>query len=104
MKKILTAVLVAGVAAAITMSAADARQACGRGWHRNAHGYCVRNHRHVVMAPPPVYRAPPAYGPPPAAHVQTIVPPAQTGIIPNPGNSVCPYGFHPTAPGKCEHN
>jgi hypothetical protein len=97
MKTILTAVLVAGVAAAMTISAADARQGCGVGRHWSAHyGHCVRNHR-VMMAP--------AYAPPPPrTHVQTITPPPQTGVIPNPGNGVCPYGYHPTAPGKCAPN
>jgi hypothetical protein len=97
MRKILTALFIGTLAAAVTISSADASQGCGRGWHRNGHGYCVRNHRRVVMAPP-------AYGPPPATRVQTIVPPAQTGVIPNPGNSVCPYGYHPTGQGKCAPN
>jgi hypothetical protein len=98
MKKILTAILVAGVAAAMTISVADARQGCGAGRHWSArYGHCVRNHYHPMpMAP--------AYAPPPPTRVQTITPPAQTGVIPNPGNSVCPYGYHPTAPGKCAPN
>jgi hypothetical protein len=84
-----------------TLSAAQAAQGCGRGWHRNWHGYCVRNHRIVVMMPPP------AVPPPPPVHTQTILAPARTGIIPgsaNSANSVCSYGYHPGPNGQCQPN
>ena len=42
MKKALIAALAAGVAVA-TAVPADARQACGHGWHRNYNGRCVPN-------------------------------------------------------------
>jgi hypothetical protein len=100
MTKIFSALIVAAFAAAI-LSPADAAQGCGRGWHRNWHGYCVRNHRVAVM-PPPAY-APPA----PPTYVQQITPPARTGVIPgsaNSAHSVCSYGYHPGPNGQCQPN
>jgi hypothetical protein len=103
MTKILSALFIAGMTVA-TISAADARQGCGWGYHRGWHGHCVRNvHRAVMMAPPPRAMAP-MPPPPPPAQVQTVTPPARTGIIPNPGSAICPYGYHVTAPGKCGPN
>jgi hypothetical protein len=99
MTKIFIALFSVGLAVA-TISAADAAQGCGHGRHRNYHGYCVRNRR-VVMRPPPMM------APPPPTYVQTITPPARTGVIPgsaNSAHSVCSYGYHPGPNGQCQPN
>ena len=103
MKTIFTTLLIAGAAVAMTLSAADARNGCGYGWHWSARwGHCVRTHYHrVVMAPPPAYRRPPP------TYVQTITAPARTGIIPGSANAahqVCSYNFHPNPHGDCVPN
>lgn len=101
MTKTLAALFAAGFVVA-TMQAADAKQDCGRGFHRNLHGYCVRNHRHWAAAPMPAYAPPP-----PPMHTQVITAPARTGIIPGSGNSahaVCSYGYHPGPTGQCQAN
>jgi hypothetical protein len=99
MTKLFSALIVAAFATAI-FSPADASQGCGRGFHRNFHGYCVRNHyRPVAMAP--------AYGPPPPTYVQQITPPARTGLVPgqaNAAHSVCAYNYHPNPRGDCVPN
>lgn len=98
MKKPIAIIIIAATAAVALATVADAAQGCGRGWHRGYHGYCVRNHRHVVMAP--------AYGPPPT-YVQQITPPARTGVIPgqaNAAHSVCAYNYHPNPHGDCVPN
>lgn len=105
MKTILTTLLIAGTAVAMTLSAADAASGCGHGWHWSARwGHCVRNHHHMAMMPAPM----PAYGPPPPMqHVQTITAPARTGIIPgqaNAAHSVCAYNYHPNPHGDCVPN
>ncbi len=47
MKKII-AIALAGAAAMTVASAADARQGCGPGAHRNYRGYCVPNRGRAV--------------------------------------------------------
>jgi hypothetical protein len=101
MTKFFVALFAVGMAVA-TISTADAAQNCGRGRHRNMHGYCVRN-RPVAMMRPPMMAPPP----PPPTYTQQITPPARTGIIPgsaNSAHSVCSYGFHPGPNGQCQPN
>jgi hypothetical protein len=50
MKKILALALAAGVAVVAT-SPADARQGCGRGFHRGPYGHCRPNRDRVMVAP-----------------------------------------------------
>ena len=50
MKKLIALALAAGVAVVAT-SAADARDGCGRGFHRGPYGHCRPNRDRVVVAP-----------------------------------------------------
>ena len=50
MKKILAFALAAGVAVAVA-APADARDGCGRGFHRGPYGHCRPNRDRVVIAP-----------------------------------------------------
>jgi hypothetical protein len=50
MKKILALALATGVALGAA-SAADARDGCGRGFHRGLYGHCRPNYNRVVVAP-----------------------------------------------------
>ena len=45
MKKSLLFTLAAAAAALVAAPQAQARDRCGAGWHRNAHGRCVLNNR-----------------------------------------------------------
>ena len=59
------------------ISAADAAQGCGPGWHRSPYGGCVRNGGGVVVAPGVVVGRP------------VVV---ERPIVVRPGRG-CPYGF-----------
>jgi uncharacterized protein YraI len=55
MNKFITAALAAGTAvAAFAAIPADAREGCGRGYHRGAYGRCIPNGRVAVVREPGV--------------------------------------------------
>jgi hypothetical protein len=56
MKYLFAAILALGTVASI--SAAEAAQGCGPGWHRGPYGGCQPNRRAVVVRPAPIVVAP----------------------------------------------
>jgi hypothetical protein len=63
------------------ISAAEAAQGCGPGWHRGPYGGCVRNRGPVVVAPGP------------AVVVRPPVVVERPVVVVRPGGRGCPYGF-----------
>ena len=51
MKKMMFALVIAAGAAVGTATPADARDGCGRGFHRNYNGYCRPNRGPVMVRP-----------------------------------------------------